>query len=103
MTDLAHMQRLLIAMALATWFTLLAGTLSAARLLSQSPTGNRYTRPYDAKHSLFYLGLDLLDCLLLDTAHDQLPLTFSSWDAPNWQTQLTALHAYAFIFRPFDA
>lgn len=102
-TDLAHLQRLLIAMAFATWLTLLAGTLAASRLLSRPPTGNRYTRPFDAKHSLFYLGLELLRCLIQDSCHFRLPLTFSDWDAPNWQTQLTSLHAFAFIFHPIHA
>jgi hypothetical protein len=102
-TDLVHLQRLLIAMAFATWLTLLAGTLAASRLLSRPPTGNGYTRPFDAKHSLFYLGLDLLDCLIQGSRHFRLPLTFSDWDAPNWQTQLTSFHAFAFIFHPIYA
>jgi hypothetical protein len=96
--DLAHVERLLIAMAFATWVTVLVGNQVATRLLSQPPTGQRTTRPYDAKHGLFYLGLDELGCALLGPAILQLPMTFTDWSAPNWETQLTAQHVHAFIF-----
>ncbi len=105
-TALAHVERLLIAMALATWVTLLVGDHCAARLLSGPPTGQRTTRPYDAKHSLFYLGLGELGCALHDSgtgranARFHLPLTLCDWEAPNWETQLTAQHLHAFIFAP---
>ena len=97
-TDLVHVERLLIAMAFATWLTLLAGCRVATRLLSKPPTGNRYTRPYDAKHSLFYLGLDYLRLAITTIFPFNLHITFTDWDAPNWETQLTSRHVHAFIF-----
>ncbi len=43
--DLEHIERLLVAMALATWMALMTGTRVAADLLDQPPTGRRHTRP----------------------------------------------------------
>jgi hypothetical protein len=54
---LAHVERLLVAMALATWLVLLVGTDVGRQLLARAPSGCRQTRPYAAKRCLFTLGL----------------------------------------------
>lgn len=94
--DLDHLQRLLIAMAFATWLTLLVGSAVANSILARLPTGKRRTRPYDAKFSLFEHGLRhlhrhrrrfrLADCLLDFHVH------------LNWWNQLSFLHQRAFVF-----
>ncbi len=97
-TDLAHMERLLVGLALATWLVLGVGTQVAAEYLAQWPTPRR-TRPSAAKYSLFTLGLDRLRTWW--RAPGLLPLrwTLVDWTAPNWSTQLTARHRRAFIFQ----
>lgn len=94
----AHMERLLVGMAIGTWVALMTGTWRGWCLLHTSPTGKRHTRPWEAKMSLFQLGLDwLADWFTLP----QLPLyiwRLSDWLAPNWSTQLIAHHAHAFLF-----
>jgi hypothetical protein len=96
--QLAHLNVLLVGMALATCLTLLVGALQAAVYLTRPPSGKRYTRPWPAKYSLFQLGLRLWhDCL----AEGFLPLLWSAlpdWDAPIWSTQFTAYQVHAFIF-----
>jgi hypothetical protein len=94
--DLAHLERLLCGMALASWLTLMAGTQVAASYLSQPPSAQRHTRPYPAKFSLFRLGLERLLTALLHP----LPLVWrlTDWSLTTWQRQLTAHHARAFVF-----
>ena len=96
--NLDHLNVLLVGMALATWLTLLVGALQAKAYLTQPPSGQRRTRPWPAKYSLFQLGLQLWhNCL----AEGLLPLLWSAlpdWEVPNWSTQLTAHHVHAFIF-----
>jgi hypothetical protein len=97
-TDLQHVEHLLIAMALATWIVLLAGTWKAKLILSKPPTGHRYTRPWEGKMSLFALGLEQLHIWLVQTP---LPVFFwvlSNWTAPNWNQQIRAYHAHAYVF-----
>lgn len=95
-TDLDHLQRLVIALAFATWLTLLVGAAVANSLLARVPTGKRRTRPYEAKFSLFEHGLRhlrrrtrrfrLADCLLDFQVH------------LNWFDPLSFLHRRAFVF-----
>jgi len=95
---LAHVNRLLVGMALATWFVLLAGTWKAQQILAVPPTGNRHTPPWDGKMSLFGQGLNTLHAWL---GEQPLPLflwRLSDWLAPNWKHQLTCFHARAFVF-----
>ncbi len=97
-TDLAHMQRLLVGMAIATWVALMTGTWRALLLLKQPPTGKRFTRPWYAKLSLFQLGLDLLAEWFLA---NQLPFFIwglTDWMAPTWSIQLKNHYAHAFVF-----
>ncbi len=96
--DLQHMQRLLVGMAIATWIALMAGTWRALLILHTPPTGQRHTRPYAAKLSLFQLGLQELAEWF---QRDHLPCFIwglTDWLAPNWSTQLTAYHANAFLW-----
>ena len=97
-TDLAHLERLLVGMALATWLVLLVGTQVAAELLAQPATGLRRTRPWVAKQSLFSLGLHRLGCWLHGATDRGLAWSLADWDAPNWSTQISAHHARAFVF-----
>lgn len=97
-TDLVHLERLLVGMALATWLALLVGTQVAAELLAEPATGQRRTRPWAGKQSLFNLGLHRLGRWLHGTTDRLLAWTLADWDAPNWSAQITAHHARAFVF-----
>jgi len=97
-TDLDHLERLLVGMALATWLALLVGTQVAAELLAEPTTGQRRTRPWVGKQSLFTLGLHRLDCWLHGATDRLLAWTLADWEAPNWSTQITGHHARAFVF-----
>ncbi len=97
-TDLNHLQRLLLGMALATWLTILVGALQAHALLAQPPTGKRRTRPPAGKKSLFQLGLQLWHEYFEEGLLPRLWSALPAWDAPNWSTQITAHHAHAFVF-----
>lgn len=96
--NLAHLQVLLVGMALATCLTLLVGALQAAAYLACPPSGKRHTRPWPAKYSLFQLGLRLWHACLAEGCLPHLWSALPDWDAPNWSTQLTAHHVHAFIF-----
>lgn len=95
--DLAHLERLLVGMALATWFALMTGTQVATEYLRRPPSP-RATRPWAAKRSLFHLGLARLDLWL--HRHCLLPLGWRlcDWSAPNWSDQLYFHHSRAFVF-----
>ena len=95
---LEHLERLLVGMALATWIALFVGTARAEQILQKPATGKRRTPPWLAKRSLFRLGLQTLDSWLFSDQPVVLPRVLSDWEAPNWQDQLTAYHAHAFIF-----
>jgi hypothetical protein len=97
-TDLAHLERLLVGMALATWLALLVGTQVATELLAQPATGQRRTRPWVGKQSLFSLGLHRLGRWLHMITDRLLAWTLADWDAPNWSAQITTHHARAFVF-----
>lgn len=96
--DLDHLQRLLVLMALATWCALLVGSHVAQQLLAQPPSGKRRTPPYEAKRSLFHLGLQRLQRWLRRLTDLSLAWAFADWDAPPWHRQLYHHHAYAFVF-----
>jgi len=97
-TNPQHIERLLVGMALASWITLMVGTQVAAELLAQPPTGRRHTRPPEAKHSLFRLGLQRLHTAIQGNARLACPWLLSDWEAPDWQTQIGNHHANAFIW-----
>jgi hypothetical protein len=97
-TNLLHVERLLTAMALASWIVLLAGNWRAKLILAKPPTGNRFTRPWEGKSSLFALGLDQLHIWLFETRLPAFLWYLSDWSAPNWECQICAHHAHAFVF-----
>jgi hypothetical protein len=97
--DIAHLERLLVGMALATWFALLAGTYVAQLYLQRTPTP-RYTRPWAAKRSLFTLGLDRLRAWLCNLTQAVPTWRLRDWHAPNWSDQLYFHHSRAFVFQP---
>src|SRR5512145_2338565 len=98
-TDLAHTERLLVGLALATWLTLGVGTQVATELLAR-PATPCYTRPTSAKYSLFTLGLDRLHEWWAEDCRGRLAWVLRDWHAPNWSRHLHALHSRAFIFQP---
>jgi hypothetical protein len=94
--DLAHVERLLVGMALASWLVMCVGTHEAAQALQRPPTGHRRTRAYTSKRSLFTLGLQNFAHWVSQLRADCWHLT--AWDAPNWHTQLYQRDAHAFVF-----
>jgi hypothetical protein len=90
-TDLDHVERLLIGLALASWLVTWVGAQRATEYLQRPPTGQRRTRPYAAKYSLFALGLQAFARYLA-----RWPT--ADWQAPNWSTQLTQHHTKAYVF-----
>jgi len=96
-TDLEHMQRLLIGMALATWVAVYAGAQVADEHLSRQPTGKRRTKPWVGKYSLFQLGCQLMDKLMFGTCQVILNWRFTYWNAPDWHNQVRFHHARAFV------
>jgi hypothetical protein len=95
--DLAHVERLLVAMALATWVVLCAGTQAAAQWLARRVSGRRSV-PWIGKRSLFQLGLDRVQALLSGGCSEPLEWALTEWDAPNWQRHIRGLHVRALIF-----
>ncbi len=102
-TNQDHMEHLLVGMALATWIALLVGTWQADLFLQQPPTGHRYTRPWEAKQSLFHHGLEALQAWFQSV--EPLLLCLKSlridWTPLNWSSQITFLHTHAFVFASF--
>jgi hypothetical protein len=97
--DLVHIQRLLVGMALATWFTLLTGTRVAAELLHR-PVTPRRTRPWAAKRSLFSLGYQRLSEWLHGICtHSLGAWILRNWLSPNWCDELYRRHSRAFVFQ----
>jgi len=97
-TDLDHIERLLVGMAFATWIALYVGTQVADEHLSKPPTGKRRTVPRIGKRSLFYLGLQRLREILNDNNPVPIQWQFTHWNAPNWNKQAHLHHARAFVF-----
>ncbi len=95
-TDLAHVERWLMGLALASWLVTWVGAQRAAEYLQRPPTGQRRTRPYAAKYSLFALGLQAFARNLARWPTGDWQLT--DWQAPTWSTQLTHHHAKAYVF-----
>jgi hypothetical protein len=97
-TDLEHVQRLLVGMALATWIVLMVGAWQARQILSRPPTGKRRTQPWEGKMSLFQHGLEQLLTWLGAGQLPQFIWRLTDWSAPNWKQQILAHHARAFVF-----
>jgi hypothetical protein len=94
--DLAHVERLLVGMALASWLVICVGAHEAAQELQRPPTGRRRTPAYISKRSLFTLGLQNFTHWVTQLRADCWHLT--DWEAPNWHTQLYHRDAHAFVF-----
>ena len=99
-TDLEHMERLLICMALATWVTLFVGTQVAKEYLSKPSSGERRTVPYEGKRSLFELGLRRLHKMLSGNCDIPIQWELTHWNAPNWQKQILFHHVRAYLLGP---
>jgi hypothetical protein len=99
-TDLEHVERLLICMALATWVTLFVGTQVAKEYLSKPSSGNRRTIPYEGKRSLFELGLRRLHKMLSGNCDILIQWELTHWNAPNWQKQIFFHHVRAYLLGP---
>lgn len=97
-TDLEHIDRLLVAMALATWITLLAGAQVAREILFAHRSTRRLTRPYEAKSSLFTLGLDRIEAWFLGACKVYCPWCLSDWTAYNWEDQISFPIRRRFVF-----
>lgn len=95
--DLQHMEHLLIGMALATWMVICIGCQVAQEILAKPASGERHTRPYEGKYSLFSLGLERLSLCLQSERLLQANWILSDWDAKNWHTQICEYHRHAFI------
>jgi len=97
-TNLEHLERLLVGMALATWIVLGIGTQVAAEWLARPATGQRRTVPWVGKRSLFQLGLSRLQRLLASSGLEKWSWLLTDWEAPNWQEQIHSHHLQAFIW-----
>jgi hypothetical protein len=97
-TDLDHVERLLVGMAIATWLTLLVGAKQASEILSHPASGKRHTRAWWGKQSLFQLGLQLWQECFAEGIPPWLWSGLTDWQAPNWSTQLSNHDTMAFVF-----
>lgn len=95
---LAHLERLLVGMAIATWVTLAAGSQVAMELLACKATGKRRTRPYVGKQSLFGLGLERLAAMLHGVLTTQLTWEFALGETRNWSQQISDHHTHAYVW-----
>jgi hypothetical protein len=106
-TDLARMERLLVAMAWATLLVLCLGLQDArTRLHTRShPTGARTptaprtpAKPQPTRHSLFTLGLRLARRWLARTAVPPVRWRLTHLSAPSWNARWRQAQAYLFVF-----
>lgn len=97
-TDLAHLERLLVGMALATWLVVMLGAHVAQQWLNRPPTGRRHTRPWSGKFSLFTLGLQQAHGWFLGQCTPPGQWALPDWNAPDWHIQIRNHHALAFVF-----
>ena len=95
-TNVAHVERLLIGLAWASWLVTWVGAQRAAEYLQRPATGQRRTRPDAAKYSLFALGLRTFRCDLARWSIHDWHLT--DWQAPTWSFQITQHHLAAYIW-----
>jgi hypothetical protein len=99
-TDIEHVKRLLVCMAVATWVALFAGAQVAAEWLEKRPSGKRRSVPWAGKRSLFFLGVQRLNELLGGARWQWLHFVLPDWEAPIWQFQVACHQGRAFVFPP---
>lgn len=92
-----HLERLLVAMAIATWVTLAAGSQVADEYLAKPPTGERRTMPPEGKESLFSLGLLRLMVMFQDSTDLTLTWDYALDERRNWSAQILQHHTDAFV------
>jgi hypothetical protein len=97
-SEMEHWKRLLVVMALASWVALMAGTQVAQQALAKARGHCRLSAPYESKYSLFTLGLELLDRLMV--TQQTLPLWWElcDWDAPIWSEQIWGAYLHIYLF-----
>jgi hypothetical protein len=95
-TDQAHLNVLLVGMALACWLCILTGTGVAREHLAVPASGNRRTMPRIGKRSLFHLGLKRLGKYLITSTPVVLNWHLEDWDAPCWHRQVLQHHRNAY-------
>jgi hypothetical protein len=98
--DVAHVARLLVGMALASWITLLIGTQVAQAHLDHAKLGQRRTLPIWGKSSLFTLGLDAIHDFCANIRTLIWEALHLKWVDQTWQTQVYQTFAFAFIWQP---
>lgn len=98
--DLEHVERLLVAMALATWLVLLVGTQVADEELAKAATRHRRTPPQAAKYSLFQMGLHRLQRSVLGDWPADFAWYLHGWTAMDWQQQISGWCMQALLFGP---
>lgn len=96
--DQAHLERLLVGMALATWIALMVGSWRAHQILSKPPTGKRRTRPWEAKYSLFRHGLEQLLAWLMAYPMPEFEWRLYDWPPIDWHNHVRFYHARAFVW-----
>jgi hypothetical protein len=92
--ELAHQQRLLLALAFATLLTLLLGTAAAEQEHQAPPRGSR-RRSWAGGHSLFRLGREAFWQRLWRNARTPLCWELVDLDGPQWSAESRAYHAPA--------
>lgn len=93
--DPAHLERLLVAMALATWLAMILGAFHARHQLSTL----RPTRqvPHWAKLSLFQNGLAQFSHWLAGSSRPPPTWSLPDWDAPAWHDQVRFRCGFLFV------
>ena len=94
--DPAHLERLMVAMAIATWMAMMLGAQYASRML---PTLRASRHPAAcAKQSLLRHGLSAFRRWLTDPLADPPRWTLPDWLAPAWHDQVRFRCAFLFVF-----
>jgi hypothetical protein len=96
--ELKHVERLLVAMALATWLMILLGAQEAAGKLADAL--RRAGRPNVARYSLFTLGLEKTLSALFGPRLLVIPGTMQGWDESGWNRQTNAALTRAMVLGP---
>lgn len=96
--DLAHVKRLLVAMAFASWFSIIVGARFADAWLQEPSSGQRRTVPWWGKRSLFTIGLHYLRCHIMSNEVVCLRWSLTDWTLLNWIEQIYFHHSRAFVF-----